>query len=119
MNDFPKVLKDSRSFRIEFSPSIVTSKEKLIEMVLDFDQFGEIIGVEIINLLLHVGENGLGIISNVIPNDGTGIRYSYDRECDSFYLKIKSDRSVDQIEVEGLALLDKDGQIFCLNVVFQ
>ena len=119
MDTFPKIFKNNISFRIEFCSIIKNTDEKLIEMVLDFDQFGEIVGVEIINLLFHVGKNGLGIISHVIPNKGIGLRYSYDEENDSFFLKLRPGRSHDQIEVEGAALLDENGQILCLNVVLQ
>ena len=85
---------------VEFSDLEEIEKEISSEFVLDYDQFLNVIGVEIINLELQAGD----------PH-----RYSYDSDTDSFYLKLSSDRSFDQKAVYGKIILDKDGQIVSLR----
>jgi uncharacterized protein YuzE len=84
-------------------------------MILDFDQGGDVLGVEIINLALKTGKNSLGVLSHCLPTKGEGLKYSYDKAADAFYLRLSSGRSLAQKSVKGTLLLDAGGQMLGLT----
>jgi uncharacterized protein YuzE len=85
-------------------------------MVLDLDQSGDVIGVEILNLIFHAGKNSLKAINRCVPTEGDGLRYAYDEDSDSFYLRLRPGKSADQKAIQGLLSLDNDGQISSLSI---
>jgi uncharacterized protein YuzE len=88
-------------------------------MVLDFGQWGEIIGVEILNLVFQAGKGCLGIISRSVPTKSEGLRYAYDEASDSFYLRFRTGSSFKQKSVQGSVFLDPDGTITGLSAKWQ
>jgi hypothetical protein len=66
-----------------------------IDVIVDFDQFGEIIGVEIISLLVKVGKRDVGNVPSSFQAISVAPTYSYDRDVDCFYLRMKSAKSYD------------------------
>lgn len=79
---------------------------KNIELVFDYNENNEMIGLEIISLSYFLGKNILAGIhwkKNVLE-------YSYDQDSDSFYIHLSPDRhSPMQRAYSGVAILDKYG----------
>ena len=111
MKSWPKIRKEENSIAVEFAPAAEASKLHPIEIVLDFSEYGDVLGIEIINLVFEVGENALGIIKGSFPVDDKGMRYSYDEHSDAFYLRLQPGRSSRQRSVNGSIILDPVGQI--------
>ena len=84
-------------------------------MVLDFDQFWEVIGIEIIDLLFNAGKNCLQAITQCIPTEGESVRCSYDDDSDAFYLRLSTGNSRHQKTVDGQVSLDAEGRIIGLS----
>jgi len=115
MVGYPRISKKDRSLVVEFVPGEKQRSERSLKMVLDFGEFGEIVGIEVINLVLQAGKNCLGIINQSVRTDGGELKCSYDEEADSFYLRLKAGRSIDQKAVQGSMVLDNNGHILALN----
>ncbi len=115
MKDYPHVLEEEGSVAIEFAPGAEQSNARTLKMVLDFGQWGEVVGIEIISLIFAAGKDCLQIIDRSLPTQGEGLRYAYDEESDCFYLRLKTGRSCGQRSVTGSMLLDADGRITSLG----
>ncbi len=110
---------DSGSLFVEFAHVAKQSAGQPLKMVLDFGQGGEVLGVEIINLALKAGRNSLRTIDESVRTQGSGLRYSYDEDSDSFYLRLKAGKSADQKAVEGVMFRDDEGRIIALNAEWE
>lgn len=84
-------------------------------MVLDYGESGQVIGVEIINLVFEVGKNCLELISGVVPTEGDNLKFSYDEDCDAFYLRLEPGRSLHQEVMQGTVCLDTEARIVSLS----
>lgn len=104
------------SCRIDFAARMGNENQIPLDVVLDLDQFGNLLGIEVVSLLFHVGKNGLKIIARVVDADGEGLKYSYDDEADAFYFRLKKDRSTNQKEVEAQVFLNDNGEIVGLDI---
>ncbi len=100
---------------IEFSNLLEIEKEIPSDFVLDYDQFKNVIGVEILNLELHAGKNCLKKVDRCIQSTGAPYKYSHDKDTDSFYLNLSKEPSFDQKAVDGKIVVDKKGQIIALK----
>jgi len=101
---------------LEFAPVPDMPQYISVEVILDFDQFDDVVGIEVINLLLAAGPACLEAISKALPARHTDMRYSYDEESDCFYLKLRLERSRDQEAVEGRFALDQEGRIVAMHI---
>jgi uncharacterized protein YuzE len=81
----------------------IRTESASFEGVLDLDDFGKIVGVEILDFQAQVG----GSVGNS-PVDG--VRWSYDREIDAFYLHITDGQGSVQRSVLGMVSLDPRGR---------
>jgi uncharacterized protein YuzE len=115
MNAYPKITAKENSLTVEFAPNLGHAKVLPLEMVLDYSESGEVIGVEIINLAFETGKNCLGLINGTVPTQGDELKFSYDEDCDAFYLRLRSGRSLHQKVVRGKACLDSDSRIVSLS----
>lgn len=115
MNSYPNIAATMNSLSVEFAPHPGHVKNLPLQMVLDYGESGEVIGVEILNLAFEAGKNCLGIISSIVPIQEDGLKFSYDEECDAFYLRLKVGKSLRQKVVQGNTCLDADGRIVRLN----
>jgi uncharacterized protein YuzE len=115
VESYPQIREDDRSLIVEFAPDVNRSEERRLRMIVDLSPLGKVVGVEIINAVLKAGKNGLKLIEQSVPADGNGVKYSYDADSDSFYLRLTGDRSVDQKAVDGFVLLDDRGRILALG----
>jgi uncharacterized protein YuzE len=111
---WPKSREGYGSIVVRFA-SITAPNVIPIEMELDFDDSGAVVGIEIINLLFTAREKSLELIKTLVPIQGNEFRYSYDSESDSFYLHLKPGRSCNQKSVGGSLFLDGDNRIICLS----
>lgn len=102
--------KNNDKFIIELSPLLEGEHEtKNIEFILDLDMYGNIIGVEIIDIKIHAGPNVLK------ECDSTHINFSYDNDSDVFYLKLSEGRSTDQMSIVGQLILNQNGSLIRLE----
>jgi len=105
--------------KVEFAPQTPGARHQPLRMVLDLGPSGEVLGIEVINLLLEVGKNALDTIGRTVPTTGDGVTYGYDEESDAFYLRLKSGKSLDQTSVDGVATCDAAGRIVGLDCNFR
>ena len=80
-----------------------------IELVTDFDQNGEAIGVEIINLTHVGGPNALPV--EKASCEGISVKFSYDADVDTAYLRFKKGRSIEQRAVDGWLEINTSGRL--------
>lgn len=117
MEDQPIRLKRlDRSEKISLPTSGEKAKEAIIPVVVDRDSFGELMGVEIINVLLTAGSNSLDLIRQVLPAAGAIPRYGFDDVTDSFYLHLKEGRSATQESVRAAVDFDANGRIIAIDI---
>lgn len=108
--NYSQILMNTDYLKILTGPSGSKSQIKKMEFVLDFNQFRDIIGIEIINLKFEVGERSLiQIEKNMRVEDS--IRYSYDEDSDAFYMKLADGPSSDQEAVLGELIINQEGEI--------
>jgi uncharacterized protein YuzE len=115
MKNESQIRETKGSLLVEFVPHIKRSKHRSLEMVLDFGRSGEVMGIEIINLVLQAGRSCLKLISASVPADGEGLKYAYDVSCDAFYLRLRIGKSWNQKTVYGSLFLDDAGRIVGLS----
>jgi uncharacterized protein YuzE len=105
MTEFPSIVREQGSIQVLLDEAGKSVAEFRIEFVLDIDRFGEVIGIEIMDLVAHAGEHCLQVIQN------SNTSYSYNEDADAFYLRLNEGASLDQKVVDGKLLVDKGGQI--------
>ncbi len=113
---FPRLDIDAENLVVKLDAYVGQLRVVPIKAVLDFDRFYNVIGVEIINLVLQVGENSLAAFSQSLSGGYNEMKYSYDAECDCFYLRLRTDKSVDQKSADATLCLDESGRIVEMNV---
>jgi len=118
MENYPLIQVNDRSLSVEFSANVKLSTTHPLDMALDFDEAGEVVGIEILNLVFEAGKNCLGIIGQTVRADGYGLKYSYDEDSDSFYLRLKAGLSFDQKAVHGSMCRDVRGQIVAFSATW-
>jgi uncharacterized protein YuzE len=102
--------RDAQAIRVRFTAEDEASIRSIpIELVLDLDQFGEVIGIEILSLKSLGGRKALP--AKRPPAGSAQVEFSYDGEADAAYLRFKDDRSLDQRAVDGWLELGKDGSL--------
>lgn len=115
MAAYPRIVRSPNKIEITLTLYGEHPRQIEVEFILDFNQFREVIGVEILNLKKEAGSNCLKRIEKSINTIGTGLRYSYDEETDSFYLQLSRESSIYQEAVLGTLILDDEGQIVSLE----
>lgn len=116
MDEYPRVTQDACVLTVQFAPASTRERRQPLRMVLDFGSSGEVIGIEIINLVLEVGKSALETISRTVPTAGEHVRYAYDEESDCFWLQLNAGYSRDQKAVDGQVSLDEAGRITAIVV---
>jgi len=105
MTDFPKVIHEQGMIEVLLDRSDESVSELPIEFVLDIDKFGEVIGIEIMDLMADAGNGCLQFMKK------TGTKFSYDEDTDAFYLRLNVGASLDQKVVQGNLLKNNEGQV--------
>ena len=85
----------------------------LTEFVVDLDDAGKPLALEILFLQHHAGPRVLDGLSEVIQ--GSGLEYSFDPENDAFYLVMEKGLSANQRAVEGRIVLNAAGEVVRLE----
>jgi uncharacterized protein YuzE len=90
---------------------------ELVEAVVDFDELGEVLGVEILGLIFrhpdlarHL-ENLREVGGEVVP--------SFDPEADALYLRFRHGRSRDQLVKQAALLLGPEHELVTVVVDIQ
>lgn len=112
---YPQVHGENGSLFVAFGQVEERSSGRPLSMTLDKDQDGAILAIEVINFLLIAGSNSLETIRKVVSEEGKELKYSYDEDSDSFYLRLKPGRSVEQSTVQGSMFFDREGTIVALS----
>lgn len=112
---YPEVLTTSEILQVDICTYGNGSKVIETEIILDINQFREVIGLEILNLKLEAGKTCLNQIKENIKATVGSRRYSYDEDSDSFYLQLANESSVDQKAVIGTLTLNREGEIVALS----
>lgn len=104
---------------VRLCPRLPDELVKKVSMVIDIGADGRPIGVEILNLVAQVGDQALGKLGRVLPNQSDGLPgYSYDSSCDAFYLRLASGRSAGQVPVLGDLFVNPVGHVVALLARF-
>ena len=82
---------------------------ELVEAVIDVDDFGEVIGVEILGLLARHP----GVANQVQKLEGLAgeVILTFDPDADALYLRFRNGRSLDQLVKRAAVLLGPDGDL--------
>ena len=116
-NSIPYIKRNVDRLIVNLCPSLVEQSKSInLECVLDFNEYGEVIGIEIIDLKYYAGDKVLDGRKWASINKKEGVRISYDEESDAFYLSISDEKSVEQRSVNGKLILDKKGYMVKLEV---
>lgn len=116
MHSFPLVSITHHKVVLAFADLDAAVSEMHIAMVIDLDWEGECIGIEVLNIVLTVGQGCLAVIERTIgERPPSSVRYSYTKESDSFYLRLANRPSSNQESVDGLLHLDASGAIVGLE----
>lgn len=86
------------------------------ECVRDITGFGDVIGVEIVNLAHNTGRRVPGGRGLATLGSGERVSWSYDQEADAFYVSIKEDRTLDQRCARCSVGGTKDGRLVSVTV---
>lgn len=101
---------DPKGIQVRFAPEGESSIRVIpVRVVLDFDRFGTITGIEIINLRHVAGKNALPPEGGSLA--GEPVRFTYDAEADAAYLSLEDERSTDQRSVDGWLEIGADGHL--------
>ena len=115
MDIYPQAYETDRSIVVKFTSDLEQRKSFPVRMTLDFDSYGEIVGIEIINLVVQIGSKALQLLNRILPTARGRLHVAYDEESDSFYLRLRDCNSVDQKTVHGHVFLDDDDHIIGLH----
>ena len=116
MNIYPNIVREDERLEVAFSSSDARLSCINVRFVLDFDQFGEVIGIEILNLKDQAGSRCLDKVEDVLKDSVRGLHHSYDDAVDAFYLRMSEERSIDQKAVDGVLVLNGKRQIVSFRV---
>ena len=103
-------------FAIQLKPDLSDTRSVTVRFVLDFDGFGDILGIEILNLKDQLGMECLSSFEADIANHPRSLRYLYDEGSDALSLFIREGRSLSQRAVDGHVMLDNKGHIIGFKV---
>lgn len=116
MSKYPNIVREDGTLDVVFSSSDAPLSDVSVRVVLDFDQFGEVIGIEILNLKDQVGKRCLDVVEKALEDSAGDLHHSYDDEVDAFYLRMSEGRSIDQKAVDGILVLNERGQMVGLRI---
>ncbi|WP_085907081.1 hypothetical protein [Kiloniella majae] len=108
---FPKFSVKLDSFELSIDISENESVVKEAEFILDYNEFNELTGFEILDLKLNFGKKCLKKIEHVMRLSKDDIKYSYDEEVDAFYMHVTNENSLNQKCVIGYVNLNEKGEI--------
>jgi uncharacterized protein YuzE len=86
-----------------------------VEFVLDFNKWGDLIGIEVINLKYHTGSEVLDGFKDMASSSNASALLTYEEASDAFYIKLSEERSTDQRVVNGCLVLDSYGRLVKLE----
>ena len=111
MNDlnYPTIKKSGSRISISFKSTGDVEHKRQVECILDFNLYGDIIGIEIINLKYELGKSCLKYIESL--EGSRRPNFGYDKDCDTFYLHLREDTSSDSKAIMGDVILNKEMQI--------
>lgn len=112
------------SFEVCFAPVQVDKQRCIeIELVLDFNEKDEVIGIEIINLVYCIKkqyQSNSFLFNKIFSKIEQNIYFSYDQDADAFYLSLSdTDLSVDQRVVDGILIFDEEMHLVSIRFILR
>lgn len=107
--DLPAAFQSGELLSIRFLDSVVSESVE-VACVVDQTDFGDVIGVEILDLRRQSG----GLVE--APRASGSVRWSYDAEIDAFYVHVMEGRSQVQTSVTGKISLNSAQRVVMLEV---
>jgi uncharacterized protein YuzE len=95
---------------VEFGPLPQDTIHKAIDVVLDLDEAGEALAIEVIGLARQAGTTSFSLAESGGESDAVP-RWSYDRQSDCLYVRLRRGRSRTQQERGAIALVAEEGRI--------
>jgi uncharacterized protein YuzE len=110
------VRRESDKLIVAFQP-LTEVKTRLVDvgLVLDFNEYGDVNGIEIISIKHYGGPNLFEGCEHAPINSRVGTRFSYDEEEDAFSLELEEGSSPNQKAVDGKLVLDPEGRLVGLE----
>ncbi len=114
-----QIFREANRLIVEFKSSSLKAREIATEFVLDHNGFGDVVGIEILNLKYQAGPNVLeGCDQASLATEDANT--SYDDDADAFYIKlIGNERSIDQVVAKGTLVLDHEGHLIRLEAILE
>lgn len=112
-----KIQGGEKTIAVTFAAFVVT-KELSSRVTLDFDASGELIAIELLDLLVRVGEDAGKFIEQKCSAVRETPYCAYDKAADALSIRIKEGASSSQSSVDGRLLLDTDGRIVGLKATW-
>ena len=106
---YPKVVHKNTITRVIIRPYEEQPLEIKIELVLDFDLQGELVGIEVLDFARQVGKERAKKVLHT-----TSCKYldcSYDKWSDAFYLRLTEGSSSEQLALEGKSMFGENGDL--------
>jgi uncharacterized protein YuzE len=100
-NPLPRTHIENESTQIDLRLGVAGSEEIIVRAVVDEGADGELLGVEILNLLDQIGRDALSFWT------GVDRPFSYDEEADAFYVRIRNGRSPHQRSIDARLCRDE------------
>ncbi|MBK8424240.1 MAG: hypothetical protein IPL30_10150 [Elusimicrobia bacterium] len=97
----------------------VPSKDRKVyhvPLVIDVNQFNDIIGIEVIDLKFNTNAAILDGVSENLKISQPHLRCSYDETSDCFYLLMSKEHSSNQIAVDGKIETDLCGNMVGISI---
>jgi uncharacterized protein YuzE len=114
---FPQV-NAIRCLTVSFRESIDIQRLIQIDVVTDYDYRGQIVGVEVLNLEFHAKADLFANVDWNVVNKLTGMRFSFDKKNDAFYVAISPDeRSINQRVHSGRLVLNGRNELVSIEAM--
>lgn len=114
-NDVASYKVNGEKITIDIRHNESVKKSINLDVVVDFDDFNEPVGVECLGLTNQLGENALDGFAEALRD--SSLRYSYDPDCDAFYLSLSDGRSMGQSLMSASVTLDDSGRVVRITIV--
>lgn len=102
----PMMRRSGNDLVIELANFPRTSRTCEIRMVVDFDSEQSVLGIEIVNLFLQLGESSIEALRESLPTMNTLPTFRYDEDADCFYMRFSNGLSSNQKALSTVVYLD-------------
>jgi uncharacterized protein YuzE len=116
---YPQVEKTEDTLIVRVRAVPTKTRAVQMPMVLDLDRYGDVIGIELISVRYHSGDNLFRNLDWEAINSQTHVGLRYSEPDDVLYVRLQQDRAIDQRSVHGRLILDSDGNLVSLETALR